>query len=289
MTCGEIAGIVVGTITAIGVFVGPIVAIKFQRSHVERREALKNHFQMLADGLLLPLAECTREPRNNRGELSLRLSPTGSESGKRYVEDVDLQQDKLYSSFRLHFPIQAKEFELFRNSYLNHYKELEQFNLELEKLILEKTGLSFKSNGQKYYIESSTVDCLRLTLYQHVRKEPILHDFREAEIHKGDDFYRLHDRNLQRYDYAFTLSEEDSENLKSTLIELMERIDLQQRELKIVQNAEKLKNESNLLSKQLYSTYQNYSNLGNTLKWLKDCSICKVMPFNSFSRLLFKK
>lgn len=289
MTCGEIAVIVVGTITAIGVFVGPIVAIKFQRSHVERREALKNHFQVLADGLLLPLADNTREPENKRGELWLRLDSTGSDIGKRYVKDVDLQQDKLYSSFRLHFPIEAKEFELFRNSYLNHYKELEQFNSELRKLILEKTGLSFKSKDLKYYIEDSTVDCLRLTLYQHVIKEPILHDFREAEIHKDDDFYRLRNRNLQAYSYAFTLSEEDSENLKSKLIELMERIDLQQRELKIVQNAEKLKNESNLLSERLYSTYQNYFILGNTLKWLKDCSICEVMPFNSFNRLFFKK
>lgn len=290
MSQAEIAAIVVGSITAIGVFVGPILAGRLQENSRKQKEALRNHFEKLKEGVLEPLYMLMANLENKRGELEPTTGdiPILEAKANYLTENTDFEQEKIYASFKLHFPSEASAFERFRNKFIIHNRNLTDFNNELRRLITKNTLLSFQSGGSRFFVFNSAIDFVRLTLYEIAKNEPISHDFSKVIIRREENIWKVKHPKLDAVFYAITETKIVAENFKSNLIELMDRKDLQERELQIIDSALQLENDAKEIAENLDFIIQKYSRFGSMLKKLEGCNICRIIPGKSIRKLLLK-
>lgn len=264
-----------------GSIVGSIVTIllrepvdQWKEKKKKQKEALRNHFQEFAVGIFMPLSEKMTRLTNSEGRVSVHAPPMMTYEGDFSLEKVNFEQNKLLSSFKLHFPSEAKTIESFRNNLVIHHQNFDRFGEKLEKLVAEKTGLPVRGGGQPPYIYDGTLGRLRLMLNHLSRNEPLTDDFRKAEIKHDEEIWTV---GRGPTGYAVTVTEEEAQNCKSKLIEIMESTELQERASKIFDNAARLEGDSKRLAEHLEFICQKYAKFGSVLKKVKGCHICDII------------
>ncbi|TET38552.1 MAG: hypothetical protein E3J65_04980 [Dehalococcoidia bacterium] len=255
-------------------FLGPRLANRWQEKQRERKNVLRNHFDALAVGAFMPLINKMGRLMNTGDRLSVRAPPMMTYEGDFSLEEVDFEHDKLHASLKLHFPSEVAAIESFRDNLVSHHKNLDRFSEELEKLVAEKTGLPVRGGGQPPFIYEGTPKRLRLTLNQLGINEPLSDDFRRAEIkHEGGSWTV----GIGPTGYAVTATEEEAQNCRSRLIELMECAELKERQSQIRESTLRLENDSRQLAEHLDFICQKYIKYGSVLKKIRECSICQVI------------
>lgn len=284
-----IAGLAITGLTAIGVFVGPRLANSWQEKQRGQKEALKNHFQDLLEHFIDPLHTYLEYLENSRGSLVRSTSEETKRKALKYLGSTpDIEQDSFDVSFKLHFPSQYDDLKKFGKAFEVHRKNFDTFIGNLEKLIIEKTGIPLRSGPRESHIHHDTIERLTSTLYNLATNTPPDHDFKNTEVRKSGDFWDLGRIGFAQTNYVTTVTKEESEKCKSILIETSEDAELQKRELELFNKACQLEKDSKLIAEELDAISRNYTKFGSELKKKEGCPTCEVIPsitfWNLFSR-----
>ena len=141
-------GIAIAAITAVGVFVGPMLATRLQEMRRERDKKLRTHFENLKDeamesiSIISALAGCY-------GRID---SPSAS------VKSSGTELSQPSNSFATHFPKEAVEWTDCRQSIVRHNQKYEQFCVEISNSIYSQ-GIRVES------IKSQLTPCIYDTVF----------------------------------------------------------------------------------------------------------------------------
>ena len=115
-------GIAIAAITAVGVFVGPMLATRLQEIRRERDKKLRTHFENLKLEIMEPIRDLTWQLKNREGKLSF------GDFYPSVLPSYEFERRDPYAYFSLHFPAIADEWKQLKEKALKHnerYKELE--------------------------------------------------------------------------------------------------------------------------------------------------------------------
>ncbi|MBE9502296.1 MAG: hypothetical protein IMY87_07725 [Chloroflexi bacterium] len=125
MSGAEIAGVVVGSITAIGVFVGPLLANRLRARNEELNRKLRIHFEDLSGKVIEPmLTVVTRVGRYEDGELVFERASYTS------FENFKFEEGDFFRCFELHFPEKVVEWGHLKHKAVEHNKLYREFEVQ---------------------------------------------------------------------------------------------------------------------------------------------------------------
>jgi len=282
MTGVEIATIVISSVTAIRVFLGPIIARSWKKTDIKQEKALENHFLELKEGLIDNLRNVLQSCSAEKG--SIVHTYQVNRINHDYLYSDVYRRDRLYDSFKKHFPTLAANFEEFRGELDINSISSKKYLEELEFAITEKTGLPMLTRQEG--IHGNTVGELYLTLVQLEKGARVYHDFSKATIQREGSLWKLRREGYEAHMYASTSSEEKIKRCREGLIDITKDGDLRGKALKLDEDNQLLINKSNQIGKDLKDICDKYTKFGNTLKKTEGCDICNVIPEMPVKRFL---
>ena len=188
-----VVGVLIAVITAIGVFLGPWCANRWQERKRIYSEAMTNHFQILNQDIIQPLIDDLGCLINDEGRILSRnassLFSTYLFCGYHNPFDTMMSSGP-YDSFRLHFPADSEAIRGCIDKLHGYNKTVEDFHEEIKTIVTESTELSLRDGGPPSFIYSTVPEDLRRALVQLGRNEKLGDDFRSLKIvDEGERLY----------------------------------------------------------------------------------------------------
>ncbi len=288
-----IIGLVVASITAIGVFYGPRLVAKRQ----EKREKLGVHFKDLKLNIIDSIGDLSWQIRNCEGQMT-------HQDDSPVPPIYKFEQVDLFTCFNLHFPLEADEWKQLKERSLEQNQSAKDFESKIKEYIESDHNLTplkkdpipdtggegkdplramidkakAKANMEEMIVDV-TPKCLCRTLYELAQNSSPVYDFTKAEIKLSDSLYILHFPKIvigaSQLVYAKTA--EKVKYCNSVFVGIQESPDFRQEASRIYDNAKKLVKDFKDFSTRLAAKIDNISKygIGREFKKLKKCPICK--------------
>jgi len=120
-----ITGAVIAAITAIGVFVGPVIAQRRQERIRKAEEKLRTHFRDLKSKVIEPLISVTYDISNNGEKILYENWPMTVEHPPT-LPKYKFEQSDSFTYLKLHFPEIVAEWEKLKEKATNYDKSLRE-------------------------------------------------------------------------------------------------------------------------------------------------------------------
>jgi len=120
-----IAGTVIAVITALGVFIGPIIAQKRQERIRKAEEKLRTHFEDLKSNAIEPLISVTYDIDNSGEKVLYENWPMRVEHPPT-LPNYKFEQSDSFICLKLHFPEIVAEWKKLKEKAINHDKSLKE-------------------------------------------------------------------------------------------------------------------------------------------------------------------
>ena len=241
----------------------------------KRTTGLQNHFKLLEERLIQPIAENLFKLTYYYGE----ISPEGK--GRHWSPDdrkIELvYETELHKSFKLHFKDLSNQIEELENQINSHNDKYDSFVNEVKAEIANITSINY--GRQAPCLHPGIVRCFIQTIFDKARNSRLSYDFIGSTIQQNGDFWRLYRRSLDGdlSGYADFTSEQQGKICKEKLIDFLESQDLLNKTLHIEINGISLNTKACKLASALDTTCWEYTILGRTLKKVNECQYCKVI------------
>lgn len=284
-----VVGIIAGSIVALISFIlglfGNIGYARYQENRQRQNEALKKHFTDLETYVFKPLIKMLKQIINQQGTLWLYDGEKKVYSNPKLFY-LPMEDIKSLLSFNIHFKNKTEDIEKLISNIVDNNELTNLFTKNLEKLVRDKTNIPVKNvanveAGEIPFIYAEVPTYLRLSLSylaeRNIDQKASLSqyfDFRNAEIKKEYDYWRLHGSGVA---YAQLATEQEAILCKEILIELMESDELQKETHFIFRNASRLEIGARRIAYELDTIIQQHAKYGKLLKRKRECTICKII------------
>ena len=213
-------GIMITAITAVGVFVGPLLAGWRQRKNAEQDRRLKTHFEELKEE-----AEPVRSfhPSEHYGKIAgVELTP------------------QISTSLEAHFPGQSEQWKRWEATANAHNKNYETFRQKI-KTDFEKKGIPVEKYPAKDFccIYEDAFDALFNMWRELAQNKPPWPDFQQINSEQADGGYFLRAQKWASA-LAFAKTEDEQQKCSAVLAEIAYDIGNQGEAAKILDSANKL-------------------------------------------------
>jgi hypothetical protein len=227
-------GIIIATITAIGVFVGPWLASWWQRKKVEQNRKLRAHFEELKRE-----AELVISSASNLAPMARDFSIVVA-VGSQAVTTSNIEEAKLSASFEAHFPERAKGLGTLKQETGEHNTNCENFRQKIVTDFREK-GIPVEKYSRKDFccIYEDAFDALFNMWRELAQNKPRWPNFQQINSEQTDGGYFLRAQNWASA-LAFAKTEDDVRKYKLVLAEIADDIGNQSEAAKILDSVNKL-------------------------------------------------
>jgi hypothetical protein len=227
-------GIIIATITAIGVFVGPWLASWWQRKKVEQNRKLRAHFDELKRE-----AELVISSASNLAPMAPDFSIVVA-AGSQAVTTSNIEEAKVSASFEAHFPERAKGLGTLKQETGEHNTNCENFRQKIVTDFREK-GIPVEKYSRKDFccIYEDTFDALFNMWRELAQNKPRWPNFQQINSEQTDGGYFLRAQNWASA-LAFAKTEDDVREWKLVLAEIADDIGNQSEAAKILDSVNKL-------------------------------------------------
>ena len=271
-------GIMITAITAVGVFVGPLLAGWRQRKKVEQDRKLRAHFEELKRE-----AELVISSASNLAPMARDFSIVVA-VGSQAVMTSDIEEAKVSASFESHFPERAKRLGTLKQETGEHNTNCENFRQKVITDFREK-GIPVDKYPRKdsCCIYEDAFDALFNMWRELARNKPPSPDFhQELNPEQADGGYFLRARDWASV-VAFAKTEDDKRKCKLVLGEIADDIGNQKEATKILDSANKLVEKAREFANQLATKFDEIDGYWpgkrtNRFEQLKKiCPTCKEL------------
>jgi hypothetical protein len=263
----------IGILTAIGVFIGPIIAIRLQEMRREQNERLKVHFEDLK--------------REGQSKISMMQSTLYEWQRKINVNDSSAPPSgtelrELSSSFAAHFPEEAKDYSKYKQKMIKHNKKYEQLRLTIEDDFASK-GIPKASTSTNPVTCVYDITFVALFRWWEDLIKNVPHpqpDFIQIEPKQSNQGYYLYASGLGASPVAYAENDADKDKLERALLEIAQNKGYKGETAKLLNSYKSLSQEL-----QTYWSRLNEKLEGIEKYWpgpkrhefrkIKDCSKCK--------------
>lgn len=269
MSCVELAGIVIGSITAIGVFLGPMLTGWWQSRRRSRLEKLRVHFEELKNEVITPMASETKERSHLYGRISFAASPRAQDK---------LESGEQVDGFKLHFPTLWSKWQELKKSVREHNTNYDSLVKEMANSAVAGTSLPYKDFGKMQSLEPSVSGDAAEIVWEHVlcpliNNRPPNIDLDDALIQPSETkgFWELR---AGAFLLAVSTTREELEGIKSLFVKLTQDKEWRTKGSKLINNVAEMENKFRELEgglgyiSNLYIRYK-------VIEKVKDCPICK--------------
>lgn len=227
-------GIVIASITAIGVFVGPWLASWWERKKVEQNRKLRAHFQELRRE-----AELVMSSASNLAPMAPDLSIVVA-VGSQAVTTSDIEQAKVSASFEAHFPERAERFGTLKQEAGEHNTNCENFRRKIVADFREK-GIPVEEYSPRDFccMYEQAIDALLNIWRELAKNKPRWPDFQQIYSVQADSGCFLRAQNWASA-LAFAKTEDDVRKCKLVLNEIADDIGNQAEAAKVLDSVNKL-------------------------------------------------
>jgi len=137
-------GIALAAVAAVGVFVGPLLATRFQERKRERDEKLRIHFENLQMEIMNPIRDLAWNLTNRDGELTYY-------GDRPVLPNNEIEQRDSFVYFTLHFPAIAEEWRELKEKALKHNHRLNGFRMRGQRVtaLLEGVKAAADAKGEE--------------------------------------------------------------------------------------------------------------------------------------------
>lgn len=281
MTSGEITGIVIGSITAIGVFVGPIVANWLRTKKDERNRKLRAHFEELKREAedLISLASSLQEK-----DVRIVVADTSAaELGISYIEIRGMRQ--ISNSLDAHFSREMGGWREWEQKAVEHNANSENFRQKI-KVAFESKGIPVERDSQSKpstCIYESALDVLFNRWKEIARNSSPWPDFQNINSRPVEGGYLLYASGWEASAVAFAKTKDEQEKCKFVLAEIAGYMENQREVARMIDSASKLVKDAKCFADQFDSELSDIdkfwpgkeTNKFKTLK--KTCPACKEL------------
>ena len=278
---------VTGSLVAIISFVlglsGKIIYDFWHDNHIEkkeqRKEAMKNHFELLSKKVIYPMISQFKEIHNYWGE----LSPSGG--GRHWShEDIHLILNVPSEDFKI-FALHFSDYSLLiRNLIKKMNEHNSQFDKYIDTLRSQLNSIhplsTIPLNSSFLYAELT--GNLRMTLFQiaHNKYHDIeiqpTHDFNEAKIIKEGNYWILTNPH-ESVGYARLTTQEEALACKTRLSELQNSTELILTALELSSQAETIEQSFPQMVSFLEFILEYHTSLKNIMGKNKKCMYCQAI------------
>jgi len=228
-------GIMITAITAVGVFVGPLLAGWRQRKKVEQDRKLRAHFEELKREAELVIFSASNLATMAR-DFSIVVAV-----GSQAVTTSDIEESKVSASFEAHFPERAKGFGTLKQETGEHNTNCENFRQKI-KTDFEKKGIPVEKYPRKDFccIYEDAFDALFNMWRELARNKPPSPDFhQELNPNQVDGGYFLRARDWSSM-VAFAKTDDERKKCELALAEIADNVENQREVSEIVNKGYKL-------------------------------------------------
>lgn len=203
----------IGLLTAIGVFIGPIIAIRLQEMRREKNEKLKVHFEELkqeAQSKVSIMISTLTEWQRRINVYDSSAPPRGNEL------------DELSINFAAHFPEEAEDYNKYKQKMIKHNKEYEQFRLTIEDAFASK-GIPKSSTSTNPVTCVYDITFVALFRWWEDLIKNVPHpqpDFIQIEPKQSGQGYYLYASGLGSSPVAYAENDPDKDKLERALLEI---------------------------------------------------------------------
>ena len=286
-----ITGIAIGiTVTLIGLSLH-ILYERQKQKQSRQKEALRKHFEDLADKVIRALIVELERYVHDCGEF--RLLPLGGvellgASITRQLPSLDIsgfESADLYPSFKLHFPNETERWDKFKNGVCNHNVTCASFTEQLKERIVEIGKLPFAPPASGCHIDEDVPTQMRMTLCWLAAQteypgRSLVYDFTKitVKLEHGKEHVKLvYEGDEARRPLVIASGWDEAERYQACLIKLQKSPELREEALQLYRSVKELKKEKEHFIKHLNSICDQYGKYGAELKRQKGCSICQVI------------
>jgi len=263
-----IIGLIIGAITAIGVFLGPRLVAKRQ----EKKEKLRKHFDDL-------LVDCIKPLISVIARVSITSSSTIITDSPGPLEAVDAEQ---LECFETHYSKLDGWREL-EGKWKQHNEKVDAFEGEIKELIQAKCAKKnislpiIPSGANQEWINDNLPYTLSATICEKSQGSRIECDFSEAKIQEEANFYIVE---LCATKWARAGTTDMAKTLKSIFSVIQNSAEFAQQASELMKDAKQIKakfeellmNLEKIHSRALMSKDPRYK-----FKPIKNCPICKEL------------
>jgi hypothetical protein len=265
-----IIAIAVASITAIGVFWGPILGAKKQR----QKEALRNHFIDMETHMIKPLIDTARGLYCSGG-LILDIDSI-SENPLEWT--IDLNSDNALSSFTSHFPDQMENYAGIIDGIQQHNKSIIEFQDRIEQRIQKETGMPVERNGTRPFIWPNTLNVIRDRLFKLVNdEESSIGKYTNAQVIQTTYAWQFIESSQM---YAEANTEAEINKIASSFWAMLADDKLLEETSERNDNAKALLRNVTMTANALELICTKYSKLNSYLKKEKNCAYCDIIYRN---------
>ena len=283
-------GIVIGiVVTVIGLLLH-IFYEQWKQKQNRQKEGLRKHFEDLADKIIRPLIVELGRYVNECGEFHIRQSgpllPGTPIFATPSLDTSGFESSNLYSSFKLHFPNEAKRWDELKNAVCDHNITCTSFTERLREHVGKIGKLRFTPPAASgCHIDERVPTQLRKILYQLTGQQEypnadLLYDFTKAIVQTEDGKEQVKlvfEEYKAREPLVIASGWDEAERYQACFKKLQQSPELREEALQLYNSAKELDREKGDFIKHLNSICGQDIKYGAELERQRRCLICQVI------------